>query len=117
MTETSLSTANALQSLQQLKAYISEQIIGQEVLVEIKSELEEELGISKLPKFTLENFKAEEDSKHNADIAIELLDSIIHKKASPKDTIAAAFISDTVTKPVANALVGPTLFSVSAPLR
>ena len=34
MTETSLSTANAQQSLQQLKSYISEQIIGQEVLVE-----------------------------------------------------------------------------------
>ena len=34
MTETSLSTANTQQSLQQLKSYISEQIIGQEVLVE-----------------------------------------------------------------------------------
>ena len=28
----------------------------------------------------MENFKPEEDSKHNADRAIELLDSIIHKR-------------------------------------
>jgi glyceraldehyde-3-phosphate dehydrogenase (ferredoxin) len=40
----------------------------------------EELAVSKLPVFKLENFKAEKDSKHNADIAIELLDAIIHKK-------------------------------------
>ncbi len=40
----------------------------------------EELGVSKPPVFKMENFKPEEDSKHNADRAIELLDSIIHKR-------------------------------------
>jgi glyceraldehyde-3-phosphate dehydrogenase (ferredoxin) len=40
----------------------------------------DELAVSKLPNFNLKGFKAEEDSKHNADIAIELLDAIIHKK-------------------------------------
>jgi glyceraldehyde-3-phosphate dehydrogenase (ferredoxin) len=42
--------------------------------------LPEDLGVSKLPLFDLENFQVVEDSKHNSELAIEILDSIIYKK-------------------------------------
>ena len=40
----------------------------------------EELGVSKMPYFKTEGFKLIEHSMHNADLGIELLDAIIHKK-------------------------------------
>ena len=40
----------------------------------------EELGVSGYPKFDLTDFDIEEDSAHNAKIAVELLDAIINKK-------------------------------------
>jgi len=39
----------------------------------------DDLGVSNYPKFDLDNFKVEKDSRHNSKIAIELLDAIIHK--------------------------------------
>lgn len=39
-----------------------------------------ELGVDHLPVFSHSSFSAETDSKHNAQIASQLLDGIIHKK-------------------------------------
>jgi glyceraldehyde-3-phosphate dehydrogenase (ferredoxin) len=40
----------------------------------------EELGVTKQPKFTQENFDLVNDSMNNADLGIEMLDSIINKR-------------------------------------
>jgi len=40
----------------------------------------EELGVSKLPKFNLDNFDLIKDSENNAELGIELIDSILEKK-------------------------------------
>ncbi len=39
-----------------------------------------ELGVTKMPVFTPENFSMETDSANNADLGIELLDSIVEKR-------------------------------------
>ncbi len=42
--------------------------------------LPEELSVSSVPVFTFENFDIESDSMHNAELGIELLESIINRK-------------------------------------
>lgn len=42
----------------------------------------QEIGVSSLPKFNLENFDVVKDSNKNAKIAIEILDAIVEKKGA-----------------------------------